>query len=466
MPDPYGAAKGGALRPMSLLTRSLRYNPADLERAGRSFWLRHWARHAHTLDLRREAIRALGRLRDRRARRLLLRALDHPALREAAAEALAEIGVAAAAPRIAAHLADPQEAPWAERALRELRWEPPPGTLAVWLAVRRGQWERVLSLRPYATAPLLTRLSEPEAEPAAELLFQLGWVPRRNALGVRYALLRHDYTGAAALGEGAVEPLLATEAPDAALLAAWERAGDTAVDGLIVALRAAGLPRRPLVAEALGRSGARRATQPLVSALSDPALSAAAARALGALGDPDAVSPLYHALQGPAPREAAQALAKIGGSKGIHLLISALPAAPVPLRVAAISALASAGDPRAVRPLIPFLRDPHSLVRMHTARALGTLGTRGAAPELAARAVGDPSEDVQLAAAQALGEIGDGAALPVLLAVVRGPAHNRVRRAAAEAIASLSDLNAEQHKLRWDAALELALLGVLAPTNP
>jgi hypothetical protein len=101
------------------------------------------------------------------------------------------------------------------------------------------------------------------------------------------------------------------------------------------------------VARVLGRIGAP-AVEPLLSALKDDdwRVRVGAARALGRIGDSRAVKPLLSALK----------------DDDWHV------------RVAAATALGRIGDSRAVEPLIGALKDPGGPVRQSAAMALGQLG--------------------------------------------------------------------------------------------
>ncbi|MBN2799960.1 MAG: HEAT repeat domain-containing protein, partial [Deltaproteobacteria bacterium] len=403
---------------MSLLTRLWRPDPEALQRAGRVRALLYVLRAGHTTALRRRAALALGATGAMRAVPRLLKTLAEPALRDASATALARLGATAAADPISRFLPDPDAAPWAVPALEALGWEPPPSALGAWLRIRQRRWEALIGMGPPAIGPLLARLAEPSATQAAEALRALGWEPTQDGLGVRACLLLGDLEGAAALGPLAVAPLLSAEADDDALLAALVSVGSEALEPLVAALDDPLHPRRVLAVRALGAlrlPSAVHALTPLLAG-SDPAEVSAACQALGQIGSASAINPLYRALQGEAPRDAARALAQIGGTKAINLLIGALHRATPPVTVAAIRALGEAGDPRATRPLLPFLGHRLSLVRLHTTLALGRLGTRTAVDELSLRLLDDTSGDVREAAASALGQIGDPRALRVLIA--------------------------------------------------
>ena len=102
--------------------------------------------------------------------------------------------------------------------------------------------------------------------------------------------------------------------------------------------------------------------------------------------------------------EATAALGSLG-TAAIDELLRELPTRNRAVKLGIIEALGEIGDPRAVEPLIRFLRDPSVEVRWETALALGEIGDpRATAPLLAG--LRDPDRYVRYGTALALRKIG------------------------------------------------------------
>jgi HEAT repeat protein len=385
-------------------------------------------------SVRAAAARALGQIGAPAVPGLLaaLRDADWNA-RLAAAEALGEIGDAAAVPGLLAALRDAslyvREA--AAKALGEIGAPAVPGLLA---ALRDADWNARL-----AAAEALGEIGAP-AVPG--LLAALRDESRQVRKAAAWELGK--------IGDAAAVPGLLAALGDADVdvreAAAWAlRIGDAAaVPGLLAALRDADWRVRRAAAAALGEIGA-----PAVPGL------------LAALGDADAN----------VREAAAAALGEIGDAAAVPGLLAALGDTNADVREAAAAALGKIGDAAAVPGLLAALRDADADVREAAAWALRKIGDAAAVPGLLA-ALGDADADVREAAAWALGEIGDAAAVPGLLAAL-GDVEARVRRAAAEALEQIGDaavpgllaaLGDADERVREAAAAALGQIG--APAVP
>jgi HEAT repeat protein len=98
----------------------------------------------------------------------------------------------------------------------------------------------------------------------------------------------------------------------------------------------------------------------------------AAATALGRIGDSRAVDPLVSALEDqPRVREvAAMALGEIGDHRAVDSLIVALEDADWEIRSTIAKALGKIGDPRAAKSLVNLLGDKSENVRWYASQAL------------------------------------------------------------------------------------------------
>jgi HEAT repeat protein len=126
-----------------------------------------------------------------------------------------------------------------------------------------------------------------------------------------------------------------------------EKAGPSAVEPLIAALKSEKSRARAGAAEALGEIKDSRAVEPLIAALQDknPDVRSWAAKALGEIKDARAVEPIIAALQ----------------DKSAHV------------RSWAAEALGEIKDSRAVEPLIAVLEDENADVRNSAAKALAKI---------------------------------------------------------------------------------------------
>jgi HEAT repeat protein len=212
-----------------------------------------------------------------------------------------------------------------------------------------------------------------------------------------------------------------------------EAAAGASLDAQLEALRARDARSRAGAARTLGALGDSRAILPLLATTADidSDVRKAAAGALAALGEPlgdvirqslegsldarrelarrrDArsIDPLMRALQHVQLRAAAaETLASLDGDSA-PFLRQALTSSDQGVRAAAAGALAEAGGPIEVEPLIAALGDISDEVRAEAAHALGAIGDRRAVSGLLA-ATGDRFDEVRKAAAAALALLGE-----------------------------------------------------------
>ncbi|MBL8161867.1 MAG: HEAT repeat domain-containing protein, partial [Anaerolineae bacterium] len=188
---------------------------------------------------------------------------------------------------------------------------------------------------------------------------------------------------------------------------------------------------RACAANGLIRLGDTRAVEPLISALADANVGVrlGAAFVLGSLGDARAVQPLIRALADAdedVRRIAADALGQLGDARAVEPLIRALADADEDVRRRAADALGMIGTP-AVEPLITALADEDVYVCRSAADALRMIGTPAVEPLIAV--LGDADEDVCLSAADALRMIGTPAVAPLITALADAAWHVRSRAA-------------------------------------
>jgi HEAT repeat protein len=381
-----------------------------------------------------------ARLRDGECpARLFLARLTRPGQETAALAALGELGLrgdlaAAAGPRVAAMLearADPAIRAAAARALAQMGWAGAAPVVARRAAavVQRAQEARARwiagrfggTATPAFEAGGDARLAATLTRPASAALGPVAadapstppWIDRFSeadaeelgALAAAAGALRCE--GAAALLAAlAKDPAPAVRAGAVAGIAA--RGGDAALGELARMLGDAAPSVRSAAAAALAQFGAR-AVPPLAEAVDrasadDAEGRIALARALGEAGVPEAVPALVKLLSGPSAAAAAAALGRTGAAT-------------------------------AARPLADVLADPASPARADAIEALSQFAAPEAGPAIAAQLTSDRPE-LRAAAARGLGRLRYEPASPRLEAL-RSDYDGRVRRAAVEALAKL-----------------------------
>jgi HEAT repeat protein len=213
-----------------------------------------------------------------------------------------------------------------------------------------------------------------------------------------------------------------------------------AVEPLVAALNDPAAPVRVEVIAALGDLGDARAVAPLIAALKDHNLWTPLGDALGKIGEP-AVGLLAAALHDKdyfLRAGAAEALGKTGSRRAALLLIKALGDEEWWVRLRAAYSLGDIGDARAVPPLLAMHQDRAA----HQARqALWLIGLPGVQP--LCDALKDRDHGVRFQAAMTLGEIADRRAVEPLLAVLHD-ADKAVRRQAVLALGAIGDARARK----------------------
>jgi HEAT repeat protein len=295
--------------------------------------------------VRRRAAEALGkigaRLEDGELRLRAVEALiallkdGDKEVRERAVEALGKIGDDRAVEPLIAALTDGDKVVRkdAAEALDRAGWKPVSDEHKVWYWIARQDWDQCAALGEPAVQLLVTAIQEWTGnvrKGAAEALGRMGWKPVSDRHKACYWIARREWLQCVALGEPAVEPLIAA-------LKYENQLEDLEV--------------RPMAARALGRIEDARAVEPLIAALKCGQTypeREAAAMALGWLKDARAVEPLIAAFE---------------DDHGGNLLV----------RVEAARALARIGDARAMAPLRAALGDKDGNVRKEAAAALEKL---------------------------------------------------------------------------------------------
>jgi HEAT repeat protein len=116
-------------------------------------------------------------------------------------------------------------------------------------------------------------------------------------------------------------------------------------------------------------------------------------------------------------RAALEHLAFLDDPRAVETLLGALDDRDPVMRAAAVQSLGRVDDDRVGLPLLTALGDADPWVRYFAARALGDHRHAPAVDELTRAAMDDPAGHVRLAALDALGSIGDPAAIPAIAAL-------------------------------------------------
>ncbi len=384
-----------------------------------------------SLNARVWAAQILGRLADRRATWPLVERLHDRAeqLRLSAANALAELGDAAAVPAlIGVVLRDPVAAVRAQaaRALGELGDERALPLLIASLGdpdywMRFRALEAIEALAPTDTSSIETALGDANPEVRRRAVLALD---RMGRLEKPFEDLTSD------------DDLVSAEAERR--LVAVGRAG--LAERLVRHLEAAEPRMRIRIVRVLGQVGEPRHADALVAALkdSDPEVVQEVVRALATLAPASAVPALIERLSGPdrALRTAvAGALRQFdSGALATHLArLSELAREPSDdIRVAAVIVVAAVREPSATGVLVAALSDNHGDARLEAAVALGIRARRvvgDATDEVIdalAVALTDASDRVRVAAAASLGLVGGVRAVEhLLVALPRAEAAQR-----------------------------------------
>ncbi|MGD1996106.1 MAG: HEAT repeat domain-containing protein [Anaerolineae bacterium] len=190
---------------------------------------------------------------------------------------------------------------------------------------------------------------------AADALDALGWEPERDKLGATYWIARREWDRCAKIGEPAVDQLFAALKDNRAVVRRFAARVLTEIGG-------AEMERLVTALIELGAGDWRRQEQ--------------AIKSLAKIGDERAVEPLVALLDSRGShvrRAAAEALGKIGDPRAVNALSSTLRDDEWPARLAAARALGRIRNAQAVAPLIATLKDEKIGVRRAAARALAQL---------------------------------------------------------------------------------------------
>jgi HEAT repeat protein len=377
------------------------------------------------VNVRWQAAKALGELKDAHAVEPLIAALKFDTVRETAARTLDGMG-----------------------------WKPGKDSIGAEYWIAKQNWEECILVGSPAVEPLIAALKDENADvrrKALESLEKIGWQPGKDESSAAYWLGRHNFTECIKIG-----------AP--------------AVGQLIIVLLDEEWNERAAAAEALGKIGDARAVEPLIAALisernimaphpspgelrigptpqakEEDGACREIVRALGELKAADAVELLVKIANEEHWRSAIESLGQIGDARAVAPLITILNDERLDrfmqvkmgkeeyLRAYAASALGELKDVRAVAPLIAALGDKNSSVSRCAAEALGKFGIPAVEPLFGALKNVNPV--VCSNAASALGRIGDARAVEPLIAALKDSAEY-VRADAADALGKIGDTSA------------------------
>lgn len=239
-------------------------------------------------------------------------------------------------------------------------------------------------------AAMRTDREEDVRRAAAQALDKLGWIPRNEEERVVYLIARERWNECLEVGPTGIRALIdvhrlqngkwrndpASQAQE--VLAA---AGAAAVEPLIDALTDEDSWTRVYAADVLGRIGDRRAAVPLLAALEseNEYVVMATAEALVSLRDTGAAPTLISVLEDKGREswrreQAAELLGKLGDTRAVEPLGTALEDAKVDVRRSAAEALGQLGDTRGASVFIADLQDQNSYIRGLAEEALERIG--------------------------------------------------------------------------------------------
>lgn len=414
--------------------------------------------------IRQEAAKALGSIKDTRAIDPLIFALhdDDTRVKELAAEALGEIGDARAVDALIEALTDegsfvPREAAIALGKIKDARAIDPLITAFREYKIYNSELKQALvMIGTPAVSRLVSALNDEDAEIQMLAVEALGEIKDPQAVEplIAYLKVADDLipvkNALVMIGEPSVEPLIANlenediEIAGFSAQALGEIRDIRAVEPLIKVLLDEDFYYRHWVAIALGEINDPRAIEPLIMSMKgyERAIQGEAKNALVKIGTPS-VDPLIIALNNEDPgirRWAVVALGEIKDFRAVEPLITLLQDEDFYVRLQVPQALAEIGDDRAVNPLITSLKDKWSAVRMAAADALAIIKDIPSVDPLIS-ALQDEDPYVRKQVALALGEIQDNKAIVPLIATMKDE-EIEVRFAAAKALGEFQDSQA------------------------
>jgi HEAT repeat protein len=234
-----------------------------------------------------------------------------------------------------------------------------------------------------------------------------------------------------------------------AAIALGQLAAFDVVDALLNALHDDDPDVRAAIIDALGRQRSGRALQPLLAVLGDEeergALRARAVRALGAIGDPAAVGALLDALSDDVEAvrlRAAEALGRLGDERAVSALSEVVRRDQNPeVRSVSVEALGAIGRPAAAA-LMSLLDADAGGLRIDVIQSLGRSG-EGSAAKALARFISDDNKSECLAAVQALAMLRDPRSIePLMRALALSATYSEIHEAAIEGLSLLDDRQA------------------------
>jgi HEAT repeat protein len=281
---------------------------------------------------------------------------EQPALREASARVLGQIG-------------DPRALPTLAEMTTDGHW-----------ATREAACAALAKFGAPATQQLVAALHSPHDDVrwiAANGLEKIGWQPEKNEGGVLYCIAKGKWDQCAAMGALAVP----------ALIHAIQHWDENVRKGAAWSLAHIGHP----------------AVQPLIGVLKgdDPYAREAAASTLGQIGSAQAIEPLGAALKddyAEVRQAAVGALVRLRAP--VELFVPALKNEEPEVRKAAAWALGHSGNPSMVKPLVMALREDDVNVKITVIDALGELGSESAMQSLLTL-MNDPTPEIRAAVSRA-----------------------------------------------------------------
>ncbi|MEA3507158.1 MAG: HEAT repeat domain-containing protein [Elusimicrobiota bacterium] len=205
---------------------------------------------------------------------------------------------------------------------------------------------------------------------------------------------------------------------------------------------------RALAAEALGNMRDKRATSYLIDALGDVNrnVKASAIVSFGYIRDPKAVKPLIEFVKEEEnvglKISALNVLGVIGDSRAVTPLVEALENDNPRIRRIAAQSLGRLRDKESVDALIDAADDKNEGVRLFAVRALGEIGSEDAVKPLKKLLDDEENLEVKIAAAHALGQLGEDDGLSVALEAAASDKTD-IKRKGLRALSAIGKVNEE-----------------------
>lgn len=320
-------------------------------------------------------------------------------------------------------------------ALTALNWDTDKPEHHAVMCVAAQKWQECISIGDSVVPALVDVLldSDPDVRArSAETLLSLNWNPQTPEEKGVYCVLKRDWEGCVAIGEGALTPLIAElEFADADIQSNIINTlikinHPRAIEPLVAMLNNTDSAHRRVIINALSEFNHPLAIKTLINALEDnnyyvrQDAATALEHSIVKFGNNnyfDIKTPILHALKDNNRNVrivAARLIGALNDPSTIPELLMSLEDSDHDVRDSAAESLNKINKPEAVEPLIGALKNPNSQVRKHVVISLSLFDdNRIFTPLLSV--LSDPNIEVQTVAIDALGRNNDPRAIEALI---------------------------------------------------